>query len=135
MAGVVLWWINVFPDPLAHVRASWLMALSTLTGSPSWLVQCRGLAAFRLRCLCPRRVARLAGDRGWISRLPVVMARVLGAVIFTALARSSVALAVLRRAMVWRRSFSMRLVLAGHDDTVLTSGAAGLSARMHRLLL
>jgi hypothetical protein len=78
------------------------MTLSTLTGSPSRLVLCRGLAMCRLYCLSPRRVARLAGDRGWISRLPVVMAGVLGVVISTALARSSVALAVLRRAMIWR---------------------------------
>jgi hypothetical protein len=63
------------------------------------------------------------------------MAGVLGAVIFTAPARSSVAPAVLRRAMVWRRGFSMRLVLAGDDDTVLASCAARFSTRIHRLLL
>jgi hypothetical protein len=84
-----------------------LMTLSALTGSPSWLVRCRGLAVCRLCYLHLRRVARLAGDRGRISRLPVVMARVLDVVISTALARSSVALAVLHRAMVWQRSFSM----------------------------
>jgi hypothetical protein len=135
MAGVILRWINAFPDPLANVRASWLMTLSALTGSPNRLVRCHGLAACQLRCLRPRRVARLAGDRGRISRLPVVMARVLGKVISTALARSSVAPAVLRRAMIWRRSFSTRLVLAGHADMVLASCAARLSARLHRLLL
>jgi hypothetical protein len=63
------------------------------------------------------------------------MARVLGAVISTALAWSSVAPVVLRRAMVWLRSFSMQLVLAGHNDMVLASCAARLSARLHRLLL
>jgi hypothetical protein len=83
------------------------MTLSALTGSPSRLVRCRRLAACRLRYLRPRRVAQLAGDRGRISRLPVVMARVLGAVISTTLARSSVTLAVLHRAMIWRRGFSM----------------------------
>jgi hypothetical protein len=45
-------------------------------------------------------VTRLAGDRSRVSRLLVVVARGLGAVISTALARSSVAPAVLRRAMV-----------------------------------
>jgi hypothetical protein len=102
MAGVIPRWINAFPGPLAHMRASWLMTLSALTSSPSWLVRCRRLVACRLRCLSPRRVARLASDRGRISRLPVVMAGVLGVVISTALARSSVAPAVLRRAMVWQ---------------------------------
>jgi hypothetical protein len=64
-----------------------------------------------------------------------VVARVLGAVISTAFARSSVAPAVLRQAMVGRRSLSLRLVLAGHNDTVLVSCAARLSTRLHRLLL
>jgi hypothetical protein len=63
------------------------------------------------------------------------MAGVLGAVISTAPAGSSVAPAVLRRAMVWRRGFSMRLFLAGNDDSVLASCAAHFSARIHRLLL
>jgi hypothetical protein len=135
MVGIVLWRVDAFPDPMAHVRASWLMTLSALTGSPSRLVWCCGPAARRLRCLRPRRVARLAGDRGRISRLPVVMAGELGAVISTALARSSVAPAVLRWAMVWRRGFSMRLVLTSHDDTVLASCVARLSAWLNRLLL
>jgi hypothetical protein len=37
MARVVLWRVDAFPDPLAHVRASWLMTLSTLAGSLSRL--------------------------------------------------------------------------------------------------
>jgi hypothetical protein len=80
-------------------------------------------------------VARLAGDRGRISRLPVVMARLLGVVISTALARSSVTPVVLRRAMIWQRGFSMRLVLAGHDDAVLASCATRLPMWFHHLLL
>jgi hypothetical protein len=80
-------------------------------------------------------VTRLAGDRHWISGLPVVVAKMLGAMVSTAFARSSVAPTVLRRAVVWRRSLSLRLVLAGHDDAVLVSCAARLSARLLRLLL
>jgi hypothetical protein len=80
-------------------------------------------------------MTRLAGDRSWISGLPVVVARVLGAMVSTAFAKSSAALAVLRRAVVGRQSLSLRLVLAGHDDAVLVSCAAHLSAWLHRLLL
>jgi hypothetical protein len=43
---------------------------------------------------------RLAGDRSQISRLPVVVARMLGVMVSTAFARSSVAPAVLHRAVV-----------------------------------
>jgi hypothetical protein len=64
-----------------------------------------------------------------------VVAGVLGAVVSTAFAWSSIAPDVLRRAVVWRRGFSIRLVLAGHDDTVLALSAARLSAWFHRLLL
>jgi hypothetical protein len=101
MAGVVLWRVDAFPDPLAHVRASWMMTLSTLAGSQGRLGWCHGLATRRFRHVHPRRVARLAGDRGGISRLPAVVAGVLGAVVSTAFAWSSIAPAVLRRAMVW----------------------------------
>jgi hypothetical protein len=96
MARVVLWRVDMFPDPLGHVGASWLMTLSALAGSLSRLSWHRRLATRRFHRVCPRRVTRLAGDRSWVSRLPVVMARELGAVISTALARSSVAPAVLR---------------------------------------
>jgi hypothetical protein len=50
---------------------------------------------------------RLAGDRSWISGLLVVVARMLGAMVSIAFARSSVAPAVLRRAMVGRRSLPL----------------------------
>jgi hypothetical protein len=63
MACVILWRVDAFPDPLPHVRASWLMTLSALTGSLSRRVRCCGPAMHRLRCLHPRRVARLAGCR------------------------------------------------------------------------
>jgi hypothetical protein len=52
-------------------------------------------------------MTRLAGDRSQISGLSVVVARVLGAMVSTAFARSSVALAVLRWAVVGRRSLSL----------------------------
>jgi hypothetical protein len=42
----------------------------------------------------------LDGDRSWISGLPVVVARVLGVMVSTAFAKSSVAPVVLRRAVV-----------------------------------
>jgi hypothetical protein len=61
-----------------------------------------GLAPCRLRSIRPRWVALLACDRIQIARLPVVVAGLLGAVISDALARSSVALAVLRSALVGR---------------------------------
>jgi hypothetical protein len=80
-------------------------------------------------------VTRLAGDRSWISRLPVVVAKMLGAMVSTAFARSSVASAVLHRAVVGRRSLSLQLVLADHDDAVIVPGAARLSAWLHHLLL
>jgi hypothetical protein len=135
MACVIFQWINAFPDPLAHVQASWLMTLSALAGSLSRLGWHHRPAVCRLHRIHPRKVTQLAADRSRISRLPVVVARVLGAVISTAFARSLVALAVLRRGMVGRRSLSLRLVLAGHDDAVLISCAARLSTRLHCLLL
>jgi hypothetical protein len=135
MACVVLWWVDALPDPLAHMRASWLMTLSALASSLNRLGWRRRLAARRLHRVFPRRVTRLASNRGGISRLPVVVAGVLGSVVSSAFAWSSVALAVLRRAVVGRRSLSLLLVLASHDDVVLVSCAAHLSARLHRLLL
>jgi hypothetical protein len=76
------------------------MTLGALAGSlDRWGLR-RRLAARRLHCVRPRKVTRLAGNRGWISRLTVVVAGVLGTVVSTAFARSSVAPAVLRRAMV-----------------------------------
>jgi hypothetical protein len=100
MASVILRQVDAFPDPQARVRASWLMTLSALAGSLGRLGLCRRLAMRRLRCVCLRRVTRLAGDRSRISRLPVVVARMLGAMVSAAFARSSVAPAVLRRAVV-----------------------------------
>jgi hypothetical protein len=80
-------------------------------------------------------VTRLAGNRSGISRLPIVVARVLGTVVSTTFAWSSVAPAVLRRAVIRRRSLPLRLVLASHDDAVLISRSACFSARLHHLLL
>jgi hypothetical protein len=68
--------------------------------------------------------------------LPAVVARVLGAVVSAAFARSSVALAVLRWALIGRQSLlHLRLVLASCDDAVVVSCATRLSARLHHLLL
>jgi hypothetical protein len=100
MASVILRRVNAFPDPLAHMRASWLMTLSTLAGSLDRLGLHHRLAARWLHRIRLRRVTWLAGNRGGISRLPVVVARVLGAMVSTAFARSSVAPAVLCRAVV-----------------------------------
>jgi hypothetical protein len=111
------------------------MTLSALAGSLGRLGLRRRLAARRLRCVCPRGMTQLAGDRSRISGLPVVVARMLGAMVSTAFARNSIAPAVLRRAMVGRRSLSLRLVLAGYDDAVVVPGATCLSAWLHRLLL
>jgi hypothetical protein len=53
-----------------------------------------------LRHLRPRRIAWLAGDRSRISRLPAMVARVLGVVVLNTLARSSVTPAVFRPTLV-----------------------------------
>jgi hypothetical protein len=111
------------------------MTLGALAGSLNRRGLRRGLAVCRLHCIRPRRVTRLACDRGRISRLPAVVAGVLGTVVSTAFARSSVAPAVLRRAVVGRRSLSLGLTLASHDDVVLVSRFARFSAWLHRLLL
>jgi hypothetical protein len=76
------------------------MSLSALAGSLGRLGMRRRLAARQLHRIRPRWLARLPGNRGWISGLPVVVARVLGAMVSTAFARSSVAPAVLHRAVV-----------------------------------
>jgi hypothetical protein len=60
------------------------------------------LAPCRLRNIRPRRVARLACDRSRITRLPAMVARMLGLMISTTLARSSVAPVVLCSALVGR---------------------------------
>jgi hypothetical protein len=74
MTSVILRRVDAFPDPLAHVRASWLMTLNALAGSLGRLGLHRGLAARRLHCICLRRVTWLAGDRSRISGLLVVVA-------------------------------------------------------------
>jgi hypothetical protein len=84
------------------VRAGWLMTLSALAGSLGQLGLRNRLAVHRLHHVRPRKMARLAGDRSRISGLPVVVARMLGAMVSTAFARSSVAPVVLRWAMVGR---------------------------------
>jgi hypothetical protein len=76
------------------------MTLGALAGSLDRRDLHRGLAVRRLHCIHARMVARLASNCGGISRLPAVVARVLGTVVSTAFARSSVASAVLRRAVV-----------------------------------
>jgi hypothetical protein len=76
------------------------MTLSTLAGSLGRLGLRYRLAARLLCCVYLRRMTRFAGDRSRISGLPVVVARMLGVMVSTTFARSSVALAVLRRAMV-----------------------------------
>jgi hypothetical protein len=83
------------------------MTLSALAGSLGRLGLCHRLATCRLRYVCPRGMPRLAGDRSRISGLPVVVARMLGAMVSTAFARSSVAPAVLRCAMVGRQRLSL----------------------------
>jgi hypothetical protein len=61
---------------------------------------------------------------------------VLVAVISTALARSSVAPAVLRPSLIGRRSLlRQRLVLACYNEAVVAPRAASLPIRLHRLLL
>jgi hypothetical protein len=65
-----------------------------------------------------------------------MVAGVLGLVFSTTLARSSVAPAVLRPALVGRRSLLRpRLVLACYDEAVVALRAAGLPVRLHCLLL
>jgi hypothetical protein len=63
-----------------------MMTLSALASSLSRLGWRHRLAARRFHRVRPRRVTRLAGNRGGISRLPVVVARVLGTVVSTAFA-------------------------------------------------
>jgi hypothetical protein len=60
------------------------------------------LAPCRLRSIRPRGVAWLACNLSRIARLPAMIAGVLGALVSTTLARSSIALAVLRSALVGR---------------------------------
>jgi hypothetical protein len=107
MACIIPRRVDAFPNPLAHVRASWLMTLSALAGSLDRLDLRHRLAACRLHRICPWRMTRLAGDRSWISGLPVLVARVLGTMVSTTFARSSVAPAVLRRAVVGQRILSL----------------------------
>jgi hypothetical protein len=76
------------------------MTLSALAGSLSRRGLRHRLAACRLRCVYLGKMARLAGDRSRVSGLPAVVARMLGAVVSTTLARSLVALAMLRRALI-----------------------------------
>jgi hypothetical protein len=95
MVSVILRRVDAFPDPQARVRATWLMTLSALAGSLGRLGLRRRLATRRLR-----RVTRLTGNRSRISRLPVVVARMLGAMVSATFARSLVAPVVLRRAVV-----------------------------------
>jgi hypothetical protein len=76
------------------------MTLSAVAGSLGRLDLHHRLATCRLHRICPWRMMRLAGDRGWIPGLPVVMARVLGVMVSTAFARSSIAPAVLHQALV-----------------------------------
>jgi hypothetical protein len=65
-----------------------------------------------------------------------MVAGVLGAVIFTTLARSLVAPAVLRLALVGRRRLlHLRLALACYDEAIVAPRATGLPVRLHRLLL
>jgi hypothetical protein len=64
-----------------------------------------------------------------------MVARVLGAVVPTALARSSVALTVLCPTLIGRRSSRLGLVLASYDKAIVASCAADLSIRLHLLLL
>jgi hypothetical protein len=65
-----------------------------------------------------------------------MVSRVLGAVVSTALAKSSVAPAVLCPSLIGRRSLlCLGLVSAGHDEAVVASCAARLPVRLHRLLL
>jgi hypothetical protein len=65
-----------------------------------------------------------------------MVARMLGAMVSAAFARSSVAPVVLRLALIGRRSLlRLGLVLASYSDAVVVSRAARLSARLHRLLL
>jgi hypothetical protein len=112
------------------------MTLSALAGC--WSQRClrHRLAACQLHRVRPRRIARLAGDRSRVSGLPAVVARVLGAMVSAALAGSSVAPAVLRLALIGRRSLlRLGLVSASYDDAVVGSCATCLSIRLHRLLL
>jgi hypothetical protein len=95
MASIILWRVDAFSNPQAHMQAGWLVALSATPGSKSWRGMRHGFAARRLHCVGPGSVARLAGDRSRIAGLPAMVAKVLGAVVSTALARSSVAPAVL----------------------------------------
>jgi hypothetical protein len=60
------------------------------------------LAPCRLCRVRPRRIVWLVGDRSRISGLPAMVAGVLGAVVSTTLARSSVSPALLRPALVGR---------------------------------
>jgi hypothetical protein len=65
-----------------------------------------------------------------------MVARVLGAVVSIALARSSVAPAVLRSTLIGRRSLlRLGLVSASYNDAVAASSAARLFVWLHRLLL
>jgi hypothetical protein len=80
--------------------ASRLMTLSALAGSGSWCRLRRRLAACRLRRIWLRKIAWLTGDRSRILGLPAVVARMLGAMVSAAFARSSVAPAVFRLALI-----------------------------------
>jgi hypothetical protein len=65
-----------------------------------------------------------------------MVARVLGVVVSTTLARSSVTPTVLRPTLVGRRSLlRLGLVPASYGETVVASCAAHLPIRFHRLLL
>jgi hypothetical protein len=55
MACIILWRVDAFPDPLAHVRASWLMTLSALAGFLSRLSWHHRFAMRRLHRVRPRR--------------------------------------------------------------------------------
>jgi hypothetical protein len=100
VACIILGWVNTLSNPQAHVRAGRLVSLGALAGSWSRCHLRRRLDACRLHRIWPRVIVRLAGDRSRISGLPAVVARVLGAMVSTAFARSSVAPAVLRRAVI-----------------------------------
>jgi hypothetical protein len=135
MAGIILWWVDALSNPLAHMRAGRLIALSATSGSRGRRNVRHGFAMRWLHRVGPGRVARLAGDRSRIAGLPAMVARVLGAVVSTALAKSSIASAVFRPALVGQRSLRLGLGLTGYDKAIVILGAARFSVRLHLLLL
>jgi hypothetical protein len=103
------------------MQARRLVALNVMTGFRSRHSLCCSFAPCWLYSVRSRQIAWLARDRSRIMGVPVVVTRLLGAVVPTTLAWSTVASDVLCPALVGQRSLVRpRLVLAHRRGAVIT---------------